>query len=197
MLRSISCNRESCGRAHARRMKSAALFALTLKLVAFSMFLLFFFSLPVLRYFSPFQFVLFFLPFPPFYSLLTVSVYFSFYFFCFSLPIPWDLSGEESFRFTLLNHSIVSSILFYTIYLLPVQFFFLFLSYFTCDILSVWVTWPQKSCFLCQASRACTLVSHSHCERSALSRLSNFLSSEISTLIGVAQILENSPPRSL
>lgn len=64
--------------------------------------------------------------FPPFYSLLTVSVYFSFYFFCFSLPIPWDLSGEESFRFTLLNHSIVSSILFYTIYLLPVQFFFFF-----------------------------------------------------------------------
>lgn len=75
--------------------------------------------------------------------------------------------------------------------------FFLLLSYFTRDILSVWVTWPQKSCFLCQASRACTLVSHSHCERSALSRLSNFLSSEISTLIGVAQILENSPPRSL
>lgn len=64
-------------------MKSVALFALTLKLVAFSMFLLFFFSLPVLRYFSLFQFVLFFLPFFPFYSLLTVLVYFSFYFFAF------------------------------------------------------------------------------------------------------------------
>lgn len=116
MLRgSISCNRKSCGRAHARRMKSATAarsHSLKNSAARFSFLLSSFLELS--KYFSPFQFVLFFFRFPSLPLLIFFFFFVRFFPLIFSSYVSFDLYGKEIFCFTfivltLFNYTIEAS----------------------------------------------------------------------------------------